>query len=593
MAKDKITRKLAAILAADVVGYSRLVDKDEEGTIARLKAHRKEIIDPIMARDNGRIVKTMGDGLLIEFPSVVNAVRNAVDVQRAMAERNSQVPDEQRMEFRVGINLGDIIVDGDDILGDGVNIAARLEGLAAPGGICISAKVHDEVKGKLDLGYEDAGEQKVKNIPQPIRVFRVLLEKEDAKGAPSGASDTPGPDIQDKPSIAVLPFVNMSGDPEQEYFADGMVDEIITALSRLRWLLVTARTSSFEFKGQAVDIREIARKLNVRYVLEGSVRKAGERVRIIGQLIDGRTGDHLWADRFDGELVDIFDLQDRITESVVSAIEPSLRSAEIERAKRKRPESLDAYDYYLRALPHFYASTQEGSVEGLRLIEKALALDPGFASANALGAWFYFNLVTHRWSSNAKNDAAKGVHLARAALEADIDDPTALANAGWVLAALAHDLDAGVAALDRAIKLGPNSAYVQSLGGWVMSYVGDQKMALERLNEALRLGPSDPLAYRFLTGAARANILIGQYEDAVSLGENARRMYTKWGPIFLTLAAAYAQLGRLDKATEALSRLLELEPSATISHYRERLPYKDPEQAERLWEGLRKAGLPA
>ena len=322
------------------------------------------------------------------------------------------------------------------------------------------------------------------------------------------------------------------------------------------------------------------------------MRKAGDRVRIIGQLIDGANGDHLWADRFDGQLADIFDLQDRITESVVGAIEPSLRLAEIEKAKRKRPESLGAYDYYLRALPHFYASTRDGSVEGLKLIDKALALDSNFASANALAAWFYFNLVTHGWSANPEDDSAKGISLARAVLEADTDDPTALANAGWVLATLAHDLDSGVAAIDRAVQLGPNSAYVLSLGGWVMTFEGDQQKAMDRLKEALRLSPSDPLAYRFLTGAAIANLLMGRFEDAVTFGEEARGKNTKWGPIFRTLAAAYAQLGRLDKAAEALSRLLEREPSATISHYRQRLSYKDSEQAERLWDGLRKAGLP-
>ena len=592
MAKARVQRRLAAILAADVVGYSRLIEADEEGTRERLRSLHSELIRPKIAADGGRIVKTSGDGILVEFPSAVDAVRNALDIQEAMHRRNAEVAEDARIVFRVGINVGDVIVEGDDIHGDGVNVAARLEGLAEPGNVYVSSTVYDQAAGKLAAAFDDLGEQTVKNISHPIRVFRARLEGDDAKGGPIIGGKAPHADTRSKPSIAVLPFVNMSGDPEQEYFADGMVDEIITALSRLRWLLVTARTSSFEFKGQAVDIREIARRLNVHYVLEGSVRKAGDRVRIIGQLIDGTSGDHLWADRFDGQLADVFDLQDRITVSVVCAIEPSLRSAEIARAKRKRPENLGAYDYYLRALPHFYASTHEDSIEGLRLIEKALELDSGFALANALAAWFYFNLVTHRWAENPMDDAAKGISLARAALEAEIDDPTAMANAGWVLATLAHDLDAGLAAIDGAIKLGPNSAYAQSLGGWVMTFVGDQETALNRLNEALRLSPSDPLAYRFLTGAAVANLLMGRFDEAVSFGEEARRRQTRWGPTFRTLAAAYAQLGQLDKAKEALARLLEREPSATISHYRSRLPYRIPEQAEKLWEGLRKAGLP-
>ena len=590
MAEGEVQRRLAAIVSADVAGYSRLMGEDEAGTLATMKAHRRELWTPITEKYGGRVVGTAGDSILIEFASAVAAVESSVAMQRGMAERNADVPEPRRMLVRIGINIGEVIVDGDDIYGDGVNVAARLQELAEPGGVTISANVHEQVEGKHDERFEDAGAHEFKNIARPIGVWRWASGAAESSSV-TVSSNEPLP-LRDKPSIAVLPFVNMSGDPEQEYFADGMVDEIITALSRLHWLIVIARTSSFEFKGQNLDIREIARRLDVRYVLEGSVRKAGERVRITGQLIDAASGAHLWADRFDGELADIFDLQDKITENVVGAIEPKLLSAEIERSRRKRPENLDAYDFYLRALPHFYASTQEGSNKALELLDKALALDPAFASANAVAAWCYFNRVTHAWSTSPKVESEKGIRLARNALEADTDDPTALAYAGLVLATLAHDLDAAVAAIDRALELSANNANVLNVGGWIMTFVGDQEKALSRCRSALRLSPSDPLAYRYLTGAAVACLLMGQFEEAAAFGEEARRKYAKWGPIFRTLAAAYAQLGQLDKATKALSRLLELEPSSTISHYRKRFPYQDAEQAELLWEGLRKAGLP-
>jgi adenylate cyclase len=566
------------------------MEVEEAGTLDLLKALRREIFAPVTNEFGGRIFKLTGDGALVEFASAVAAVRCAISIQNALRERNTPLSEDQRIELRIGISLGEVIVEGGDLYGNGVNVAARMEGLAEPGGICISGNVHEQVRGIADLALEDLGEQRVKNMARPVRCYRIRLDDPGDKGLaalPEWSQQPSG-----KPAVAVLPFVNMSGDPEQDYFADGMAEDIITALSRLHWLIVVARTSSFEFKGLNSDIREIARRLDVRYVLEGSVRKVGPRVRITGQLIDATTGAHLWADRFDGDFTDIFDLQDTITENVVGAIEPMLLSAEIERSRRERPDNLDAYDLYLRALPHFYASTREGSDKALEFLDKALALDPTFASANALAAWCHCNRVTHGWSTSTKDESERGTRLARAALETNTNDPTALANAGWTVANLARDIDAGVAAIGRAIELSPNNAYVLSLGGWIMTYVGDQKTAVSRCKLALRLSPSNPLAYRFLTGAARANVLMGQYEEAVSLGEDARRRYSRWGPTFATLAAAYAQLGRLDKAAEALSRLCELEPAARISHYRMRLPYQVDEQAERLWDGLRKAGLP-
>src|SRR5690242_9971761 len=372
-------RRLTAILAADVAGYSRLMGADEEGTHERLRAHLRELIEPKIAEHRGRVVKNTGDGLLAEFPSVVDAVRCGVEVQRGMAERNAPLPAEQRIEFRIGINLGDVIAEADDIFGDGVNVAARLEALAEPGGICVSRVIRDQVRDRLDCTFEDLGEQQAKNIARPVRVYRVR-ERTTIKEEPSPASPQPLP-LPDKPSIAVLPFANMSGDPEQEYFVDGMVEEIITALSRIRWLFVIARNSSFTFKGQAVDVKQVARELGVRYILEGSVRKAGGRVRITAQLIDAVTGTHLWADRFDGSLEDVFELQDRVAINVAGVIEPALQAAEMRRSAARPTPDLGAYDLYLRALAAYLPMTKERIFEALGLLDQAIAIDRHYGPA--------------------------------------------------------------------------------------------------------------------------------------------------------------------------------------------------------------------
>jgi adenylate cyclase len=351
LATERVERKLAAILAADVAGYSRLMGVDEEGTHERLKAHLREVVDPKIKEHRGRIVKNTGDGMLAEFPSVVDAVRCAAEIQREMTGRNADIPEDKRISFRIGVNLGDVIVEPEDIFGDGVNIAARLEALAEPGGICISRVVRDQIRDKLPHPFEDMGEQSVKNIARPVHVYRVRLDAE-AKALPTEPCDAVPKSLYllpDKPSIAVLPFANMTGDPEQEYFVDGMVEEIITALSRIRWLFVIARNSSFTYKGQAVDVKQVGRELGVRYVLERSVRKAGQRVRITGQLIDAATGTHLWADRFDGSLEDVFELQDKVASSVAGVIEPALQAAEIAGSAGRPTADLTAYDLYLRA----------------------------------------------------------------------------------------------------------------------------------------------------------------------------------------------------------------------------------------------------
>jgi TolB-like protein/class 3 adenylate cyclase len=409
-------RRLAAILAADVVGYSRLMGEDEEGTLAALKTLWRDLSDPKIKEHHGRIVKTTGDGLLVEFGSVVDAVRCAVEVQREMAERNIAIPAERRIEFRMGINLGDIIKDNGDIYGNGVNVAARLEALAGPGGICVSRVVRDQVRDKLDFAFEDGGEQQVKNIARPVRVFRVHLG-EVATAAVQPMREPAALPLPDKPSLAVLPFQNMIGDPEQEYFADGIVEDITTAIARLPWLFVIARNSSFTYKGKSVDVKQVGRELGVRYVLEGSVRKAGSRVRITGQLIDTATGAHIWADRFDGALDDIFELQDQVASSVAGAIEPRLRLSEIERATRKPTDSLDAYDLYLRALAQFYRFTEESLGEAVRLARQALAIDPSYASAAAMVGWCRTAQRVQGWEALSGDDLAEGVRLTRRALE--------------------------------------------------------------------------------------------------------------------------------------------------------------------------------
>ena len=423
------TRRLAAILAADVASYSRLMGADESGTLQALKAIRAELIDPTIAAHSGRLVKTTGDGLLVEFSSVIDALRCATEVQTSMAERNASVPAGKRIEFRIDVHQGDVVIENDDIFGDAVNIAARLEGLAEPGGICVSARVRGDAAGKLDLAFEDMGQQELKNIGRPIRAYRLAMERR------ADAADEPAPlPLPDKPSIAVLPFANMSGDPEQEYFADGMVEEITTALSRIRWLFVIARNSSFTYKGQAIDVKQVGRELGVRYVLEGSVRKAGGRVRITSQLIDALTGTHLWADRFDGSLEDVFELQDNVAITVAGVIEPTLQVAEAARSAQRPATDATAYDLYLRALAAFFPVTREGVITALKCIEQAVAIDPHYAPALAWTAVCHLRLISEGWVEQPEAHRAKAIDLAHQALQAEESDPGVLANAALVLA---------------------------------------------------------------------------------------------------------------------------------------------------------------
>src|SRR5713101_7262624 len=459
LSSEHVERRLAAILAADVAGSCRLIGIDEEGTLAQLKALRKTLFDPKIAQHHGRIVKNTGDGALVEFASVVDAVRCADDVQRGVAEQNTDVPQDKRIEFRIGIHLGDIVIADDDIFGDGVNMAVRLEGIAEPGGICISDDAHRQVRGKVESTLEDMGVQTLKNIAEPMRVWRIRKNSVSPLVIPtdpsSGHAALPLPD---GPSIAILPFQNISGDPDQDYFADGMVDEITTALSRFKSLFVIARNSSFTYKGKAVDIKQVGRELGVRYVLEGSVRKAAGKVRIIGQLIDATTGIHLWADRFEGDLSDIFALQDRMTESIVSAIEPKVLQTEIDLAAR-RPNKLSAWDLCLRALPHLHSWTRGGTAEALRLASRALEIDPRYGFAATLAGDCHLLNVSQGWAADPNSETAEGLRLLRLALSIDGNDYFALSMLGRATAFFSGDFDTAREMVDRAVALNPNAAF--------------------------------------------------------------------------------------------------------------------------------------
>jgi len=581
-------RRLTAVMAADVVGYSRLMGRDEAGTLARLKLLRKELVQPAISDHGGRTVKLMGDGLLAEFPSVVQAVECAAKIQRSVAGRETDLPDEQRVRLRIGVNLGDIIIDGADIYGDGVNVAARLEALAEPGGICISGKVHDEIEGKLAVAFADGGEQQVKNIDRPIRVWRWSVSGTGSESAPA-AGATSAPSLPGKPSIAVLPFDNMSGDPEQDYFADGMVEDIITGLSRIKWLFVIARNSSFAYKGKAVDIKRVGRELGVRYVLEGSVRKAANAVRVTGQLIEAETGRHVWADRYDRALDDVFAIQDELTMSVVAAIEPSLRQAEIERVRRKRPDSLDAYDQVLRAIPLVYPAMPDGAAKALPLLETAVELEPEYAQAHGLAAWSHEILLAR--GGGREENRVGAIRHARAALAHGRDDAIALSLGGFVVGLVAHDRDTARKAFDAALALSPSCALAYNMGSVVLIFAGDADRAIDWGERALRLSPMDPMAYVPSFSITLGRFQRGEYEAAAEAARDAFQINPYWSPGYILLAATHAKLGRLEEARSAAARVLELEPGYTVSGHCALFDIHE-SVAVPLTEALSAAGLP-
>jgi adenylate cyclase len=579
VAEQRVQRRLAAILAADVVGYSALMQRAEEATYAEFERLKREVIEPSLSRHDGRLIKTTGDGALAEFASPSAAVRCAVEIQKSIASGRSS------LELRIGINLGEVIVGADgDLFGDGINIAVRLEGVADPGGILISEKVYSEVEGKLDVGFEDRGEQQLKNISKPVRTYAVR----------SGASSvltgrlTAAPPLPDKPSIAVLPFENISGDPEQEYFADGMVEEIITALSRFKWLFVIARNSSFTFKGKSVNIKEVGRRLGVRYVLEGAVRKAAGKVRITGQLIDAATGAHIWADRFERDLTDIFALQDEVTVAVVSAIRPRLLQTEIAMAARRRPENLTAYDYQLRAMQQSYLTTREGLAEAIRLAHRALELDPrfGFVAAMA-GSWHMINVLLG-YAVDPQFERKEAVRLSRLALSIDDDDPYTLASAAAISAYMVGDCESSVELADRAVALNPNSTAAWESRGWVYRVAGLPEEAIRSFERAIRMSPVDPMLHLTFAGMGMVFIELGRFDEAIVAGKKALRR-NPYPAAYLCLASAFAHLGRDAEAREAAARVLETAPAFTISAW---IARGGQSNAKLLIEGLRKAGLP-
>jgi adenylate cyclase len=578
--EQRVQRRLAAILAADVVGYSGLMERAEEATYAEFERLMRELIEPSLSRHEGRLIKTTGDGALAEFASPLAAVRCAVEIQNHLASGSSP------LRLRVGLNLGDVIIGQDgDLYGDGINIAVRLEGIADPGGILISEKVYSEVEGKLDVDFEDRLEQQLKNISRPVRVYAVRA------GAHSALSDrlSAAPPLPDKPSIAVLPFENMSGDPEQEYFADGMVDEIITALSRFKWLFVIARNSSFAFKGKAVDIREVGRRLGVRYVLEGAVRKVAGKVRITGQLIDAVTGTHLWADRFERDLTDIFALQDEVTVAVVSAIQPKLLQTEIAMAARRRPENLTAYDFYLRALQQSYLTTREGVAETIRLTHCALELDPRFGLVAALAGACHMQTAVWGYASDRQFEAEEAVRLARLALSIDDGDPDILAMASAITAFRVGDCESEIELVNRAVALNPNSYQAWHCRGQVYRTAGLWEEALRSLECAIRMSPVDPRLHNTFALMGLAFIELGRFDEAIVAGKKAQRHNPSLPVAYRCLASAFAHLGRDAEAREAAMRVLELDPAFTISPL---IAWGGLARAKLFIEGLRKAGLP-
>ena len=588
MTDARVERRLAAILAADVVGFSALMERDEEGTYARVGRLRREIIEPRLSDHQGRLIKTTGDGFLAEFASPIAALRCALAIQGS----SSNAPDALRL--RIGLNLGDVIIEeGGDVYGEGVNVAARLEALADANGILISDKIHREVEGKVEATFEDRGEQQVKNISKPVHIYAVRL----AGAASTSAAAIPSQldlgkplPLPDKPSIAVLPFQNMSGDPEQEYFADGIVEDIITALSRVKWFFVIARNSSFTYKGRAVDVRQVGRELGVRYVLEGSIRKSGNRVRITGQLIEAATGNHVWADRFEGSLEDVFELQDRITETVVGAIEPSLTMAEIRRSRVKPTGSLDAYDLYLRALSHYYAQTRESLDEVIRLLDKAIALDPDYVFAKAFAA------ITHAVRKNQSfataDESAAGVRLAREALLSSQDEPLTIAFAAHALGELTREFDVARAALDRAIYLNPNSAQILMISALQRIWVSDADRAIDEMSRSLRLNPVGPdLGFAF-GGLALAFVIKGDYEKGLDYARRTTREMPRLMFGWRSLVVASVKTDRLQEAQEAVRRILLLSQNHSIAQARRALPFRDEWVCDMILDGLRKAGLP-
>jgi len=581
-----VERRLAAVLAADVVGYSRLMEVDETGTLSRLKTVRLELIDPAIAKCKGRLIKTTGDGMLVEFQSVTEALRCAVDFQERMARRNRDMPASRTLLYRIGINLGDVIVEGGDIFGDGVNVAARLESMAEPGGICISAAVRDQVGDRLAVDYEDLGEQQVKNISRPIRVFKILLtgQTPDVKTTTPSGPATPRASVR-KPSIAVLPFVNMSGDSEQEFFADGLTEDIITELSRFRDLLVISRNAVFVHKGKPVKAQGIAREFGVDYVVEGSVRKAADRVRVTVQLIDGETETHIWAERYDRKLEDIFAIQDEVTSAIAATLFGRVEAARQDRVQRKRTENMAAYEYLLTGKVLHHRSSREANAEALRMLERAIELDPRYAHAHAWKACVIGQAWVHGWCADEGASLQSVSNELRTALSLDDND----ADVHRILAAVNlnfNEHDKAVYHQDRALSLNPNSDLIVVQQGEILTWLGRAEEGIEWIRRAMRLNPYHP--ERFWSHLGRAQYTARLYGHAI---ESFSKLIEPDYAHHAFLAAASAQLGNRVAAAAHAGEVLKRQPAFTVESYLKKLHYRQSSDTEHVGDGLLKAGL--
>ena len=586
MAGERVERRLSAIFASDIVGYSRLMEADEEGTLARMNAHRREFLEPAVAQNRGRIVKRTGDGVLIEFSSAVDAARCAIDVQRGMGERNAGVSPERRIELRIGIHVGDIMIEDDDIFGDGVNIAARLESIAQPGGICISDDAYRQVRGKVNVNFQDSGEQELKNIARPVRVYQLRPEAATAAAKPASGLALP-----DKPSIAVLAFQNMSGDVEQEFFADGIAEDIITALSKAHWLFVIARNSSFSYKGKSVDVREVGRDLGVRYVLEGSVRKAGNRVRITAQLIDATSGHHVWAERYDRALEDIFAVQDEITRSIIGAIPPGIVAAEIQRTRGKEAAQLGQWERVMRAHWHVWRFTREDCREAFHLTDEILRRDPNNALALAdLSFNWHFGGVFGWTTEPIAKAMEKSGDAARRAVAAEDRDATAQAALA-VYEVFSNRHDDAIKRLMRAVELDPNSSLARGQLGVALSFGGEPDRSIAALEDAKRLSPRDYLMVIWHAVDAWSHLHAERFADAMACAKQAIEFNPAFPDSHGILAAAAAHLWQMTEAQAGLAEFVRLLPELTLSDPRLIRPFRRPADRERFFAGLRKAGL--
>ncbi|MGY4399560.1 adenylate cyclase [Bradyrhizobium sp. USDA 3315] len=590
MAPERVERRLAAVLAADVAGYSRLMGTDEEGTLARLKAARKNLIDPTIAAHRGRIVKTTGDGMLVEFGSAVDAVRSSVEVQSRMAELNASASQQQRIEFRIGIHVGDIIIDNDDIFGDGVNIAARLENIADPGGICLSDDAYRQIRSKVDAAFEDMGQQNLKNITEPIRAWRMKIgARPSPERHPTPAESHHMRPFSGKPSIAVLPFQNMSGDSEQEYFADGIAEDVLTTLSKIQELMVIARNSSFAFKGQNRDIREIGQILGARYLLEGSVRKIGNRIRLTAQLIDGRDGGHLWADRFDGDLDDVFDLQDRITQEIVEALEVQLTVGERARVWRKRSGSPLAYEYVLKGRALYVNFARQTHAQARKLFEQALEINASFMPALYLLGLTLTDQARFGWIKDENEAYQAALGCADRALAADPSFGEAYLVIGYVRTYQRRH-DEAVAAGETAISLAPSSSDAHHMAGMYHGYAGNFRKAVLYEEHAQRLSPIE--RNESMVDEARARFHLGDFAAAHDIASRVLRQRPLWLTAQSTLIAALWNLGRQDEARMISSDLLAGHPNFSLARWAGLLPYRRQGDLDALVNPLRMAGLP-